>query len=219
MRKWASRSPGTAQAVRGFRHFRPPFRSGVRMLAQTRAVASDAMYGAWRERPADRGGDGVPQEGTQPMAAKLRLTREGFGIELRRGRFDVLVDGESVGSIETVEKSLDPGDHTLRIRAGRYSSRELSFGAVDGDTVNFRCHGAMVWPRYVASIFKTRPRDLVAEPVADTQTAVLRLGGCDGRWALLLSLRSDRWSTVLISIAWCCRRWREGDLDRDAALG
>jgi hypothetical protein len=91
------------------------------------------------------------------MSATLRLTREGAGIELRRGPFQITVDGNDLGSIqrhETVEKSLEPGHHTLRLRAGRYSSQDHSFDLSDGDVVNFRCHGAMVWPRYVASILK-----------------------------------------------------------------
>jgi hypothetical protein len=91
------------------------------------------------------------------VSATLRLTRDGFGIELRRGTFDVTVDGSSVGSSqwhETVEVPVEPGLHTLRIRAGRYSSRDHSFDAVEGETVNFRCHGAMIWPLYVASIVK-----------------------------------------------------------------
>ena len=91
------------------------------------------------------------------MSATLRLTREGFGIELRRGTFDVMVDGQSVGSSkwhETVEVPVEPGQHTLRIRAGRYSSPERSFDAADGEIINFRCHGAMIWPLYVASIVK-----------------------------------------------------------------
>jgi hypothetical protein len=85
------------------------------------------------------------------------LTREGAGIELRRGTFEIEVDGGTVGSIErhqAVEKPLDAGQHTLRIRAGRYSSHDHSFDAADGELVNFRCHGAMVWPRYVASIVR-----------------------------------------------------------------
>lgn len=49
------------------------------------------------------------------MPATLRLTREGTGIELRRGLFEILVDGQ---------------------------------------TVSFRCHGAMVWPRWLASFVK-----------------------------------------------------------------
>jgi len=91
------------------------------------------------------------------MSATLRLTREGLGIELRRGLFEILVDGKSLGSLEyreTFEAPLQPGHHALRIQAGRYSSRNQSFDAADGDTVNFRCHGAMVWPRYLTSFVK-----------------------------------------------------------------
>jgi hypothetical protein len=91
------------------------------------------------------------------MSATLRLTRDGVGIELRRGRFSVCVDGSDVGQIkwqEPFEVPVQPGPHTLQIRAGRYSSRDLSFEVRDGETLTFRCHGAMVWPRFVASIFK-----------------------------------------------------------------
>jgi ABC-2 type transport system permease protein len=91
------------------------------------------------------------------VSAALKLTREGVGIELRRGPFEIQLDGTRVGSIkrhETVETPLEPGRHTLRIRSGRYSSRDHSFDVNDGETVNFRTHGAMVWPRYVASIVK-----------------------------------------------------------------
>lgn len=91
------------------------------------------------------------------MSATLRLTREGAGIELRRGRFEILVDGERVDALElheTVESPIEPGHHSLRIRAGRYSSREISFDLTEGEVVNFRCHGTMIWPRYVASIVK-----------------------------------------------------------------
>jgi hypothetical protein len=91
------------------------------------------------------------------MSATLRLTREGAGIELRRGSFEIIVDGNNLGSIqrhETVEKLLEPGRHTLRLQVRRYSSQDHSFDLSDGDVVSFRCHGAMVWPRYVASILK-----------------------------------------------------------------
>jgi hypothetical protein len=91
------------------------------------------------------------------VSATLSLTREGTGIELRRGPFEIELDGGSVGSItrhKTVETSVEPGHHTLRIRSGRYSSQDHSFDVDDGEVVNFRTHGAMVWPRYVASIVK-----------------------------------------------------------------
>jgi hypothetical protein len=91
------------------------------------------------------------------VSATLRLTRQGVGIELRRGEFEISVDGKNAGSVkygETVETPLEPGRHTLRLRVGRYSSRDRSFDAADSEIVSFRCHGAMVWPRYVASLVK-----------------------------------------------------------------
>jgi hypothetical protein len=87
----------------------------------------------------------------------LKLTRKGFGMELRRGQFEISVDGRNIGSLnygDTVEAQVEPGHHTLRIRAGRYSSRDYSFDAADGEVASFRCHGAMVWPRWVASFVK-----------------------------------------------------------------
>ena len=97
---------------------------------------------------------------TEPEKAKtelatLKLTRHGdFAFELRRGVFEIDVDGRAVGSIEydqTVETRVEPGQHTLQIRKGRYSSPEHSFDVARGDMVSFRCHGAMLWPRFVAS--------------------------------------------------------------------
>jgi len=91
------------------------------------------------------------------LPTTLRLIRQGYGIELRRGTFDIVLDGKDVGKInnhETVEKIIEPGHHELQIRAGRYSSRGYSFSVADGGEVSLRCHGAMIWPRYVVSIFK-----------------------------------------------------------------
>lgn len=85
------------------------------------------------------------------------LVREGFGIELHRGRFEVNLDGQPTGSLQygqTLEIPLEPGHHSLRITKGRYSSRDHPFDAGDEETVNFRCHGAMVWTRFVASLVK-----------------------------------------------------------------
>jgi hypothetical protein len=96
-------------------------------------------------------------ERTPKMSATLSMIREGFGIELRRGRFEVIADGKSVGSIEkneSIDTPLEPGHHTVRIEAGRYGSQNHSFDVTEGEVVRFRCHGALIWPRYVASIFK-----------------------------------------------------------------
>lgn len=85
------------------------------------------------------------------------LTRRGFGMELRRGQFEIVVDGRQIGSLnygDTVEEQVEPGHHVLRIQAGRYSSRDRSFDVADGEAASFRCHGAMVWPRWLASFVK-----------------------------------------------------------------
>jgi hypothetical protein len=95
------------------------------------------------------------QERRLEMSTTLKLTREGFGMELRRGTFDIVLDGSSAGSLErhqTVELPVEPGRHTLRLRKGRYSSRDHAFDAADGEVVIFHCNGARIWPMYVASI-------------------------------------------------------------------
>lgn len=91
------------------------------------------------------------------MAATLQLVREGLGLELRRGTFHVLLDGNDVGTMEwkqTIEIPIEPGHHTLQVRAGRYTSRERFFDAANEQIVNFRCNGTRIWPLYVASIAK-----------------------------------------------------------------
>jgi hypothetical protein len=90
------------------------------------------------------------------MSATLRVRRElSFGIELRRGQFDVCVDDQAVGTVnrdETLETPVEAGHHSVQVRKGRYSSRSESFDVRDGEVVDFRCYGARLWPVYVASI-------------------------------------------------------------------
>lgn len=91
------------------------------------------------------------------MAATLQLVREGTGMELRRGTFQVVLDGNDVASIEgkqTIEVPIELGRHTLQVTAGRYTSRRLAFDTGGGEVVNFRCWGGRVWPVYVAAILK-----------------------------------------------------------------
>jgi hypothetical protein len=93
------------------------------------------------------------------MPATLRMTREPrpFPIELRRGRFEILVDDKPVGSLENhdaAETEIEPGRHHLTLRKGRYSSRTRSFDAADGEVVGFRCSGTTIWFIYLASIVK-----------------------------------------------------------------
>jgi len=91
------------------------------------------------------------------VSATLRLTREmpGALIELRKGLFDIKVDGKTVGTIklhDTVEIPLDPGHHTLQLRDGRYSSRSHSVDVTGDQVVSFLCHGPSIWPIYVAAL-------------------------------------------------------------------
>lgn len=92
------------------------------------------------------------------MTATLHLIREkGVVMELRRGTFRVVLDGKDVGSIDmhaTIEMPIEPGHHTLQVKAGRYTSSRRSFDAADGSTVNFKCNSAVIWPVYLASLIK-----------------------------------------------------------------
>jgi hypothetical protein len=93
------------------------------------------------------------------MSATLRLTRDvgSAAFELRRGRFEISLDAQPIGSLanhETAEIQMEPGRHSLVLHNGRYASRTRSFDAADGEVVNFRCNGARIWPTYIVSIVK-----------------------------------------------------------------
>jgi hypothetical protein len=88
------------------------------------------------------------------MAATLRLTHKTIGVEVRRGTYDVVLDGERVGSLELndpIEMQIEPGPHTLQVRNGRNSSRTKTFDAVEGETVAFRCGGKRILPVFLLS--------------------------------------------------------------------
>jgi hypothetical protein len=88
------------------------------------------------------------------MSATLKLTHKAIGAEVRRGAYDVAVDGERVGSVEmnsTIEIPVDLGGHTLQVRNGRKSSRTVTFDAAEGEIVAFRCTGKRLLPIFLAS--------------------------------------------------------------------
>jgi hypothetical protein len=90
------------------------------------------------------------------MAATLKLTHKAIGAEVRRGTYDIVVDGQPVGSIEmndTFEIPIEPGRHTLQVRSGRNSSRTQTFDAAESQTVAFRCTGKSFLPIFLASFF------------------------------------------------------------------
>jgi hypothetical protein len=88
------------------------------------------------------------------MAATLKVTHKTIGVEVRRGTYDIVLDGERVGSVElndTFETPVDPGQHILRVRNGRNSSPTKAFNAAEGETVAFRCSGKSILPIFLLS--------------------------------------------------------------------
>lgn len=89
------------------------------------------------------------------MSATLTMKRESSIMELRRAPFEITLDGTAVGSINrlgTFETTIEPGHHSLQVRAGRYTSRARSFDVAASDAINFRCNGARIWPIYLLSM-------------------------------------------------------------------
>jgi hypothetical protein len=88
------------------------------------------------------------------MAATLKLTHKAIGVEVRRGAYDVVLDGERVGSVamnDTFETPVEPGHHTLQVRNGRNSSRTRTFDTADGEIASFRCTGKSILPLFLLS--------------------------------------------------------------------
>ena len=88
------------------------------------------------------------------MPATLKLSHKAIGAEVRRGPYDVLVDGKRVGSVEmndTLETPVEPGRHTLQVRNGRNSSRTQTFDAAEGEVVAYRVTGKRFLPLFLAS--------------------------------------------------------------------
>jgi hypothetical protein len=88
------------------------------------------------------------------MSAALTLKHKAIGAEVRRARYEIVLDGERVGSLEmndTFEMPIEPGRHTLRVRSGRDSSQTKTFDAADGETVAFRCTGKSILPIFLLS--------------------------------------------------------------------
>ena len=80
-------------------------------------------------------------------------------MEVRRGPYDVVVDGQRVGSVEindTIEIPIEPGHHTLQVRNGRNLSRTLDFDAAEGQVIAFRCTGKRFLPIFLVSFVVPR---------------------------------------------------------------
>jgi hypothetical protein len=93
------------------------------------------------------------------MSATLKLTHKAIGAEVHRGPYDVLVDGERVGSVDmndTIEIPVEPGLHALQVRNGRKSSSTETFEAAAGEIAAFRCTGKRFLPIFLASFIVPR---------------------------------------------------------------
>jgi hypothetical protein len=88
------------------------------------------------------------------MPATLKVTHKAIGAEVRRGPYDVVLDGARAGSVEmndTIEIPVEPGRHTLQVRNGRNSSSTQAFDAAEEEIVAFRCTGKRFLPVFLAS--------------------------------------------------------------------
>ncbi|MHB1490485.1 MAG: hypothetical protein ACYCTH_08300 [Cellulomonas sp.] len=88
------------------------------------------------------------------MSAMLTVSHRAVGAEVRRGTYQVELDGKSVGSLElneTMQAPVEPGRHILHVRNGRNSSQTKTFDVADGDVVSFRCTGKRFLPLFLAS--------------------------------------------------------------------
>jgi hypothetical protein len=88
------------------------------------------------------------------MPATLRLVHKAIGAEVRRGTYDVMVDGKPAGSVEmndAIDIPVEPGRHSLQVRNGRNSSRTKTFDVAEDEIVAFRCTGKSILPIFLLS--------------------------------------------------------------------
>ena len=88
------------------------------------------------------------------MPATLKVTHKAIGAEVRRGTYDVVLNGARAGSVDmnhTIEIPVEPGRHTLQVRNGRNSSSTRTFDAAGEEIVAFRCTGKRFLPVFLAS--------------------------------------------------------------------
>ena len=93
-------------------------------------------------------------KGDLEVSATLKLTHKAIGAEVRRAPYEVVLDGERVGSVEmnkTIEIPIEPGAHALQVRSGRKSSGTRTFEAAAGEVVAYRCTGKRFLPIFLAS--------------------------------------------------------------------
>ncbi|MCV2394730.1 hypothetical protein OEB99_10465 [Actinotalea sp. M2MS4P-6] len=88
------------------------------------------------------------------MVATLTVSHRAVGAEVRRGPYEIELDGRPAGTVElnqTFETNLDPGRHTLQVRNGRNSSATKTFEIGNDEVAAFRCTGKRFLPLFLAS--------------------------------------------------------------------
>ena len=114
--------------------------------------AATPWLGWWN--PGARATARGPRDEESEVVGNSQGDAKAIGVEVRRGTYDVVVDGERVGSLdmnETIEIAIEAGHHTLQVRNGRNSSRILNFDAAEGQVVAFRCTGKRFLPIFLVS--------------------------------------------------------------------
>ena len=89
------------------------------------------------------------------MPATLKLTHKAIGAEVRRGTYDVVVDGERAGSVEMnhgsrYQSSLDVTPCEFAMDETRAAPQ--TFDAAEEEIVAFRCTGKRLLPIFLASL-------------------------------------------------------------------
>lgn len=100
---------------------------------------------------------GASEGGNRRPPATLRVTRRYGGLVYARSSFAIVLDGQVIGAVaseQTVELPIAPGQHTLRLGAGRHISPIRTFAVDPGEVANFWCRGQMLWPLYLAALVK-----------------------------------------------------------------
>ena len=147
----------TARRVRIDREQAPPYDGhGRRRLTASACCPGRGHVVVVAGRPEKRRSEA---RGDQQVSATLKLTHKAIGAEVRRGTYDVVLDGERAGSVEmnqTIEIPVEPGRHTLQVRNGRNSSSTERFGAAEDEVVAFRCTGKRPLPIFLASFVVPR---------------------------------------------------------------
>jgi len=90
--------------------------------------------------------------------ATVIVARKWGGYIGRNQRWQVLIDGASVGAIavnQTLELPVEPGQHTLRLKASeRFTSQERTFEIAGGEEIWFSGRSQFLWPLMLASLVK-----------------------------------------------------------------